>query len=71
MDKVDKYLDEKIITDGVVNGWPDYSEMRGTIKGLKGLIGDIGKMIEYGNLKGAKQSYQWLKKRIKDIEKWL
>jgi len=68
MDKVDKYLNERM-GDGV--GVSPTADTRPVFKGLIGTLEDIEKMIQYNNMKGAKDLYKWMKKRLKDIEQFL
>ena len=68
MDKVDKYLNEKM-GDGV--GKSPTPDTRPVFKGLIATIEDIEKMIQYDNLKMARKSYKWVQKRLKDIEQFI
>jgi len=46
-------------------------DLTGHIKGAKGWLDDIQKMVEYGNKKGAMETYKGLMKNLKLMEKFL
>ncbi len=57
---IDKHLNEK-----------NQDDLWSHVRGAKGTLDDIVKMVEYNNIKMARKSYRQLMKNLKLLEKFL